>query len=825
MESSAPRLYVFGRYTLDGARARLLKDGEPVALRPKAFDTLAYLVHRHGRLVGKEELIRALWPKVVVTDDSLVKCIQDVRSALGEDGRAYIRTVPRRGYVFEGPVSEQTDAPSTRAVDEPGATQSSLLRETAIPLAASETEPERSRATCEEAAAWRTNAGTPSTSVTHPAGAPTGRFALVSNSHFAVVALAALILAVAAFVFDERRERNDTSAASAAARAPEAGMKSVAVLPFASISADPAEDYFSDGISEELLNVLANIPGLHVPSRTSSFAFRGANADLKTIGAALGVDHVLEGSVRRAGGHVRVTAQLIDVATDSHLWSGTYDRELTNVFAIQDEIARSVAAALEVRLLGDPLPERHGSRTDNVEAHDAYLLGLHGLATQRSEEILRARESFLRAIRLDPEYAAAHAALALAVLTAHGYGLMKAADALAEAAQAVERALALAPNLPDARTANATLSTVRGDYETAETEYRRAIELNPAFSLAHFGLFSTLGRVGRVQEARAALERALELDPLNGFMNWWMGNARLSLGDAEGARMYYRRGIEFEPSQANSYSGVGDTAIVAGRLDEGLRWYREGLARDPGQAHMTTIVGLLYHSLGDTERARVWFEHAAPLYQDESLSRLNRELEPLLLRNTDPDALLGLLRDVPRAAFSAFGTRLFRKAALRTGNLEGIEQFLRTHWPELFESTPRVDATNYAVAIDVAWLAFARREPVRAEALLEHVLEIVSDPAARPIEPVDWGMVLVETEAFALLGDEARALDAFRRAVEAGWRFDWWQVEHDPTLASIRNTPELSVRLARIRSDLAVQLQRIRDLERTGTFQGWPGDN
>src|SRR5690606_13169696 len=224
-----------------------------------------------------------------------------------------------------------------------------------------------------------------------------------------------------------------------------------------------------------------------------------------------------------------------------------------------------------------------------------------------------------------------------------------------------------------------------------------------------------------------------------------MGNARLSLGDAESARTYYRRGIEFEPSQANSYSGIGDTAIVTGRLDDGLRWYLAGLRQDPGQANMTTIVGLLYLSLGDLERARPWLDRAAPMYRDESLSRLSREFEPLVLRNEDPNALLGLLRDLPRSALAAFGTRIFRKAALRTGDLDGIESFFRTHWPSLYAPDPRVDATNYTVATDVAWLAGARGEPARATALLERALAIANDPSQRPTEPVDWGAVLAET--------------------------------------------------------------------------------
>src|SRR5690606_34076542 len=541
--------------------------------------------------------------------------------------------------------------------------------------------------------------------------------------------------------------------------------------------------------------------------------FKGSSADLRTIAAALGVEHVLEGSVRKSGDDVRITAQLIDVATDSHLWSATYDRKLTNVFAIQDEIARNVAAALEVRLLGGELPRASGARTDSTEAHDAYLLGLHHLRTQRSEDLFLARDLFARATALDPAYAAAYADLAIAWLTAYRYGLVEREDALAAAERAVARGLDLDPQLAGLHAAAGLLEQDRGNGAASVAAYRRAIALNPASELAHFGLFNVLGGLARVAEARQTLELALELDPLNGLLNWSMGNVRLGLGDRERAAVHYRRGIEFEPTQPNSYSGLGDVAIVSGRLDEGLRWYLAGLEQDPGQAHMTAIVGLLYRALGDADRARLWLGRGAELFPANDVQRLLRDFEPLVERNEDPAALLAVLRGVPPPALSALGSRLFRKAALATGDLAGTEDFFRRHWPELLAAEPRIDAGNYAIATDVAWLAIARGRQDHAARLLDRVLEIVADPAARPTGPIDWGAVLVETEALALLGRTDDALEAFARAVEGGWRFDWRQVRRDPVLDSIRREPAFEALLARVQADLAEQRERLHEVE------------
>jgi TolB-like protein/Flp pilus assembly protein TadD len=591
---------------------------------------------------------------------------------------------------------------------------------------------------------------------------------------------------------------------------------SVAVLPFVSIGGDPQQEYFSDGISEQLLNVLAKVPGLQVPSRTSSFVFKGATADLRSIAAALGVDHVLEGSVRKSGNEVRITAQLIDVATDSRLWSKTYDRELTDIFAIQDEIAMSVADALQIRLVGTRGVNGPASRTDVMEAHDAYLRGLYYLATQRRDDVLNARDSFERAIELDPNYATAHAMLATALFVAQAYAIVDFEEVRAEAERAVARAVALGSDLSETYLARGQLAFAAADYVAADADFVRAINLNPNLAVAYGTRSFTLGALNRPDEARAALEKALQLDPLNGFFTWQMGNVLLGAGNPSQAAIYYRRAAAIEPSQPNPHAGLGDVAIMTGHLDDALLRYLEGLQQDPGQAHMTAVVGYIYRSLGDVERAQLWFDRAAGLLQGGSLPSLFRDFTALVVRREDPDALLAALRDVPPGQLGALSARLLRKAALGTGDRDGVEAFYRQFWPELFAAVPLVDVDNFGAATDVAWLMRSAGETSRAERLLMRALEIARDPAQRSMQPPEWGYVLVETEALALQGQTNEALAAMRRAVDAGWRWDWWQVEIDPTLDSINDDPAFIAMIEEVKADLARQLTRVRELEQAG---------
>ncbi|HMB72436.1 MAG TPA: hypothetical protein VKQ06_02620, partial [Gammaproteobacteria bacterium] len=338
---------------------------------------------------------------------------------------------------------------------------------------------------------------------------------------------------------------------------------SVAVLPFVSLSGDAEQAYFAEGVSEELLNALSRIPDLRVPSRTSSFSFAGTNTPLSSIAEQLDVTHVLEGSVRKENDQVRIRAQLIDAASNESLWAETFTRELTGIFVIQDEIAMRVAEALQLTLLG--APGQGLSRTENAAAHDAYLLGLSHVAKFVSADVLRAIESFERAIELDPQFAAAYAMLAHSYNIASRFDFVDDDDAAAAARAAVDRALELDPLLARAYYERSQLSD---GLEARLADLQRATELGLNDSDAWLSRANALMLLGRRGEARMALEQASRLDPRSPEVNWRMGALRLNLGDRAGARGFYTRQKELDPANPTGYAGLGDVEMFEGRIDE-----------------------------------------------------------------------------------------------------------------------------------------------------------------------------------------------------------------------------------------------------------------
>ena len=295
--------------------------------------------------------------------------------------------------------------------------------------------------------------------------------------------------------------------------------KSIAVLAFTDLSAEGDQEYFSDGISEELLNVLAKIPGLRVAARTSSFQFKGENRDIIDIGEQLNVALVLEGSVRKAGAQIRITAQLVNASNGFHLWSETYDRELVNIFAVQDEISVAIVEALKEHLGLQVEAAPRVIAAANTEAHEAYLMGRYLVVQRTRATIEGAVREFEKAIALDPDYALGHAELAMATLILGGvigYGDLTVTEAIARAAPHAELAMALDPTLAEAHAATGFLLSKQGNWEEARTHYEQAIEINPNYSIVYNWMAGILGGdLGRYAEAFNATETALRLNPLS----------------------------------------------------------------------------------------------------------------------------------------------------------------------------------------------------------------------------------------------------------------------------------------------------------------------
>jgi adenylate cyclase len=339
---------------------------------------------------------------------------------------------------------------------------------------------------------------------------------------------------------------------------------SIAVLPFTNLSGDTAKDYFSDGMSEELLNLLARVPGLQVASRTSSFAYKGRNVDIREVGSQLGVDTVLEGSVRQAGDQVRITAQLIDTETGFHLWSDTYDRQLADIFQVQDEIAGAIVDRLRIQLAPEDqqLAQRTRAPTQNVEAYELYLQGRAVWKKRGEANLKRAIELYQSALARDPAFARAHAALASAYVVMAGYtkeqGDEKKFNPMAETS--ARQALVLEPNIGEAHAVLAQINADRGDFLDAESGFFFAISLEPNEPTPHHWYSILLSRVGRLQAALTQARRAYELDPSSPILAANLGNMLLQLGQDDEALRFV--GLASELGLSKKEYGVEATVAI-----------------------------------------------------------------------------------------------------------------------------------------------------------------------------------------------------------------------------------------------------------------------
>jgi eukaryotic-like serine/threonine-protein kinase len=351
---------------------------------------------------------------------------------------------------------------------------------------------------------------------------------------------------------------------------------SIAVLPFADMSPTRDQEYFSDGLAEEILNALAQIDGLHVAGRTSSFSFKGKNEDLRSIGRQLGVAHVLEGSVRKQGDRVRITTQLIKVADGFHLWSQTYDRALTDVFAVQDEIGRAVTQALQVKLL----PPGHrfaAAQGVSPEAYNELLLGrkFHNLGSK--DGCKRAIEAFRKAVQLAPEYAPAWTALAFAQFNWAYFFAETSADfgaAQDEAFAAAEKAIALDPAYAKGYSVRGQLrSAFRYDWSGAQADFERAIALSPGDTGALQGVAGVLASQGRLKEAIAAQRKLADLEPLSPRVFSILGYLYKAAGEYDLARKAFDRALEIAPDLADAPFGQATSALLLGHAQEALELY------------------------------------------------------------------------------------------------------------------------------------------------------------------------------------------------------------------------------------------------------------
>jgi TolB-like protein/DNA-binding winged helix-turn-helix (wHTH) protein/tetratricopeptide (TPR) repeat protein len=520
MEPQEPtsRVVRFGLFELDRRSGELRRDGVRVRVQEQPLRILDALLAAPGEPVTREALRQRLWPDdtFVDFDNGLNRAINRLRAALGDeaDNPRFIETLERRGYRFIAPVTPPEAMP--------GGAPPSPAEQPPVTEPPSTTGRGRSRV------AWLGGAG-------------------------AVVALAVLLIAVVPSL----RRGTDQSG-----RVP---IQSLAVLPLANLTGDPAQDYFSDGMTDALITNLASLPALRVISRQSVMRYKGSAKALPEIARELGVEGVVEGSVVRSGGRVRITAQLVHAPTDRHLWARTYERRLEDVLTLQGEVSRAIAE--EVRATVGELENRRllSQGTVKPDAYDAYLLGRHQWNQRTEQSLDRALAYFQAAIAKDPDFALAHAGVALAYAPRLVFGYVPPGQGLSAQKTAALRARELDPGLGDAHAALGAARTLEWDWEGAEAEFRRAVEVDPNSSVGHLWYGWHLRARGRAAESMTERRRALELDPLNINVNRAVARDLAAVGQDEAAMAQWNRALELEPDLAASHAALALFHFERGR--------------------------------------------------------------------------------------------------------------------------------------------------------------------------------------------------------------------------------------------------------------------
>jgi serine/threonine-protein kinase len=417
------------------------------------------------------------------------------------------------------------------------------------------------------------------------------------NDRFATAAEFARVLAA---WDDESIVRTPTSHSWATASADE----SIAVLPFTNLSADPENEYLSYGITEEIINALTKIEGLGVVSRTSAFAFKGRSQDIRRIGEQLNVTSVLEGSVRRAGNRLRISAQLTNVADGYHHWSERYDREIGDVFAIQDEIAEAIVTTLKGQLAAEKHARSIKRYTANVEAYELYLKGRYVQSTRRRRGITKGIEYFEQAIHKDPNYALAYTGLADSYYLLAWYRFLAPHDAFTKARAAAARALEIDEELPEAHTSQGFVSFYY-DWDWAETEraFERALELNPTDSTALHAYAEYMASRNRLDEAFAMIQRAHQLDPLSLTINAGLGWIHYFSRRYDRAIQQFERTLDLNPEYVFLNWFLGQACLKNGMPEQAVDAFRRGMARSENHSGMAAYLGFACAQGGRSEEA------------------------------------------------------------------------------------------------------------------------------------------------------------------------------------------------------------------------------
>jgi len=635
-----------------------------------------------------------------------------------------------------------------------------------------------------------------------------------------VLVLALAYFAIDKFVLQPRSKAGSSTAIQAPVQGQESIEQSIAVLPFVDMSANSDNEYFSDGLSEELLNILAKIKELRVAGRTSSFAFRGKDEDLRSIGGKLNVATILEGSVRKDDkrNRVRITAQLVNVEDGYHLWSETYDRDLDDIFAIQDEIAHKVVQALRITLLGEDGERLEQVIDTDINAYDLYLKGLRNLNIAGYISLDKAVAQFQEALTRDPAYVPAKIGLVTAWTQMATTGSISYQQAISRGLPLLEQVLEEHPHNSAAQIQMAILKVFEGENEAAEEAFLAALDVDPrnALGLKHYGRF--LFDNGRVEQGMKLIDSAVEIEPYSVLVLWEQCQTNAYLQRVEKALAVCERINDLAPESPMGWYGWALAYSFSGDMAHATKGFIEAVELDPGDFEMIAAVSFYWLTMGDENQAQSWLQRAEAIGAGQPFPIIARLR--ILKQREQHDQVRDLAgKTLAQNAEDRHGSqRILRQIwayeLARIGDFEGAlvpfhESISWAFEPELVVPANLAGYTDDVIQI-AALLKLADPTSERSAQLLEVVEGLTAD---LPPEWGPWTGYQHQAAIATIRGEYETALQWLDRAWDNKWRYMWHEtLIEDVVFSQLKNEPGYKNLVARFELDMDQQRQLAHEL-------------
>jgi transcriptional activator of cad operon len=733
-----------GEWVVNPSLDTIAKGTETHKLEPRTMRLLLCLAGAAGEVVSVERLLNEVWTGVVVGSASVYQAVSQLRKLLGDVDAdpTYIATVPRKGYRLIAPV-RHLNAPNEPAEAAP------MLEAPAV---------------------------------VSPATRPATR--LNRRSRPILLAGAVLIALIGAGAVIWLYSSSAKRLASA--------INSIVVLPFIDMTAEKADQSFCDGLTEELSSWLAQIPTLRVVARTSAFAFRGRDEDVRKIGKALDTSHILEGSMRRSGDHMRITVQLIDARNGYHLWSENFDRPAEDAIKVQEDVSRSVAETLKVRLTTDSERQFAARRTADKQAYQLYLLGRYYSQRLTPESTDRAVDLYRQVLAADPNFAPAYTQLAYASLNQHYFRDIPIADVAAQTEPLIASALRLDNRFSAAYAARGALRALQERKKEALEDLHLAISLNPSDMPA----FAQIGRIrffdGQPREALQSYDRAAALDPLNFAIQEQRCKVLEDLARYDEAANACQRARILQPEIASTADRLAWLAESRGRIDEALRWNAAALkAESSKDFDLYWMRATFFLTIGLAGPARTAVELGRRVTKDDN--QADTALVRVIYREGGAEGLRDYLNSSrldqsphALALFEAAYSRLLLGEAMAAKELMARALAAPDRAPgyaelPFYARGAGAMGTSYRLDLAVADLALGDRPSAQRE--LDNVLAMLNAMIAAGVER--YATYELRAKVYALEGKGDEAMRDLRKATTLGWRRAWWAT-HEPYFASLQ---------------------------------------